>query len=167
MKHPDLKNEAPKARKRSTQISKMKHPRLENEAPKSRNHCRLKNYNFKSCMTQDEPGGGNVCVRTSKGPQMHSKFLDRKSSIIIVLGYLINHLNMHFFSTHTCLWRHIGYLWHCVIPRSNFQNFFRPENLGSHIVMSTDDRFLPQSSATHTLARAAEMHLQYLMVLLE
>ena len=75
MKHPDLENEAPKAQKRSTQISKTKHPRLENEAPKSRNHCRLKNYNFKSCTMQDEPGGGNACVRTSKGPQMHSKFL--------------------------------------------------------------------------------------------
>ena len=75
MKHPDLENEAPKARKQSTQISETKHPRLENEAPKSQNHCRLKNYNFKSCMTQDEPGGGNPCVRTSKGPQMHSKFL--------------------------------------------------------------------------------------------
>ena len=69
-KHSKTKNEA-----RSTQISKTKHPRLENEAPKSRNHRRLKNYNFKSCMTQDEPGGGNTCIRTSKGPQIHSKFL--------------------------------------------------------------------------------------------
>ena len=36
-KHPNLENEAPKTRKRSTQISKTKHPKLENEAPKSRN----------------------------------------------------------------------------------------------------------------------------------
>ena len=50
---------------------------------------------------------------------------------------------------------------------ADFQSFFQPENLGSHIVMSTDDRFLPQSRATHTLARAAEMHLQYFTVLLE
>ena len=35
-KHPKLENEAPKIRKRSTQISKTKHPKLENEAPKSR-----------------------------------------------------------------------------------------------------------------------------------
>ena len=35
-KHPKLENEAPKTRKRSTQISKTKHPKLENEAPKSR-----------------------------------------------------------------------------------------------------------------------------------
>ena len=50
-----------------------KHPKLENEAPKTRNHCRLKNYNFKSCMMQTEPGGGSGCVRTSKGPQIHPK----------------------------------------------------------------------------------------------
>ena len=36
-KHPMLKNEAPKSRKRGTQISKTKHPRIENEAPKTRN----------------------------------------------------------------------------------------------------------------------------------
>ena len=33
-KHPNLENEAPKSRKRSTQNSKTKHPKLENEAPK-------------------------------------------------------------------------------------------------------------------------------------
>ena len=32
-KHPNLENEAPKTRKRSTQILKTKHPNLENEAP--------------------------------------------------------------------------------------------------------------------------------------
>ena len=32
-KHPKLKNEAPKSRKRSTQNSKTKHLNLENEAP--------------------------------------------------------------------------------------------------------------------------------------
>ena len=71
-KHPKLENEAPKSRKRSTQDSKTKHPKLKNEAPKSRNHCRLKDYNFKSCMTQAKLGGGNGCVRTSKGPPIHS-----------------------------------------------------------------------------------------------
>ena len=50
---------------------------------------------------------------------------------------------------------------------ANFQSFFQPENSGSHIVMSTDDRFLLQGSVTHTLARTAEMHLQYLVVLIE
>ena len=65
------KHEAPKSRKRGTQNSKTEHPKLENEAPKSRNHCRLKDYNFKSCMTQAKPGGGNGCVRTSKGPTIH------------------------------------------------------------------------------------------------
>ena len=42
-KHPNLENEAPKARKRSTQISKTKHPKLENEAPKTRNRSVLYN----------------------------------------------------------------------------------------------------------------------------
>ena len=32
-KHPNLENEAPKSRKRSTQNSKTKHPNLENEDP--------------------------------------------------------------------------------------------------------------------------------------
>ena len=70
-KHPNLENEAPKTRKQSTQDSKTKHPKLENEAPKSRNHCTLKDNNFKSCMTQAKLGGGNGCVRTSKGPPIH------------------------------------------------------------------------------------------------
>ena len=70
-KHSKTKTEAPKSRKRDTQNSKTEHPKLENEAPKSRNHCRLKDYNFKSCMTQAKPGGGNGCVRTSKGPPIH------------------------------------------------------------------------------------------------
>ena len=30
-------------------------------------------------MTQDEPGGGNACVHTSKGPQIHSEFLSQDS----------------------------------------------------------------------------------------
>ena len=50
---------------------------------------------------------------------------------------------------------------------ADFQSFFQPENSGSNIVMSTDDRFLLQGSVTHTLARTAEMHLQYLAVLIE
>ena len=50
---------------------------------------------------------------------------------------------------------------------ADFQSFFQPENSRSHIVMSTDDRFLLQGSVTHTLARTAEMHLQYLAVLIE
>ena len=36
---------------------------FENEAPKTRNRYRLKNYNFKSCMTQAEPGGGMQQMR--------------------------------------------------------------------------------------------------------
>ena len=83
-KHPKLKNEAPKSRKRSTQNSKRKHlnleneapienKALENEAPKTQNHCRLSNYNFTSSMTQSESGGGSRCIRTSKGPQNPSQ----------------------------------------------------------------------------------------------
>ena len=53
-----FENEALENEDRST-----KHPDLENEAPKTRNHCRLKNYNFKSCMTQAEPGGGMQRMR--------------------------------------------------------------------------------------------------------
>ena len=40
-KHPNLENEAPKTRKRSTQNSKTKHPNLENEAPKTRKRSTL------------------------------------------------------------------------------------------------------------------------------
>ena len=69
-KHPKLENEAPKTRKRSTQDSKTKPPGLENEAPKSRNHCRMKDYNFKSCMTQAKPGGGNGCLKALKWPRI-------------------------------------------------------------------------------------------------
>ena len=87
-KHPNLENEAPKTRKRSTQNSKTKHPNLENEAPKTRkrrplnleneapktrNHCRFNKCNFTSYMTQSESGGGSGCVRTSKGPQNPSQ----------------------------------------------------------------------------------------------
>ena len=43
-----------------------KHLKLENEAPKSRNHCRLKDYNCKSCMTQAKPGGGNGFAKALK-----------------------------------------------------------------------------------------------------
>ena len=69
-KHPNLENEAPNTRKRSTQDSKTKHPKLENEAPKSRNHRRLKDYNFKSCMTQAKPAGDNGCVKALKWPRI-------------------------------------------------------------------------------------------------
>ena len=65
MKHLKTKTKA-----RSTQDSKTKHPKLKNEAPKSRNHCRLKDYNFKSCMMQAKPGGGNGCVKASKWPRI-------------------------------------------------------------------------------------------------
>ena len=58
-KHPKLENEVAKSRKRSTQDSKTKHPRLENE-----------DYNFKSCMTQAKPGGGNGCVKALKWPRI-------------------------------------------------------------------------------------------------
>ena len=36
-----------------------------------------------------------------------------------------------------------------------FKVFFQPENFGSYLAMSTDDRFLPQGSATHTLVKVA------------
>ena len=63
-KHPKLENGAPKSRKRSTQDSKTKHPNLENEV-------RWRTYNFKSCMTQAKPDGGNGWVRTFKGSPIH------------------------------------------------------------------------------------------------
>ena len=65
-RHPNLENEAPTTRKRRPL-------NLENEAPKTRNHCRFNNYNFTSCITQSESGGGSGCVRTSKGPQYPSQ----------------------------------------------------------------------------------------------
>ena len=40
-KQPNLENEAPKSRKRSTLNSKTKHPKLENEAPKTRKRSTL------------------------------------------------------------------------------------------------------------------------------
>ena len=36
-----------------------------------------------------------------------------------------------------------------------FKVFFQPENFRSHLAISTDDRFLPQGSATHTLVKVA------------
>ena len=69
-KHPRLENEAPMTRKWSTRDLKTKHPKLKNKAPKSRNLCRLKDYNFKSCMTQAKPGGGNGCVKALKWPRI-------------------------------------------------------------------------------------------------
>ena len=38
---------------------------------------------------------------------------------------------------------------------ADFQGFFQPENFGSYLAMSTDDRFLPQGSANHTLVKVA------------
>ena len=70
-KHSKTKTEA-----RSTQISKTKHPRLENEAPKTRKWSTqiskplLKDYNFKSCMTQAKPGRGNGCIKALKWPRI-------------------------------------------------------------------------------------------------
>ena len=81
-KHPNFENEVPKTRKRSTQDSKTKHPKPENEAPKSRNHCALKDNNFKSCMTQAKPGGGNGCIRTSNGQPIQI----RKSLCLPIFG---------------------------------------------------------------------------------
>ena len=106
-KHPNLENEAPKTRKRSTQISKTKHPRSKTKTPKLENEA-------------PESGGGSGCVRTSKGPQNPSQgfiracqlfnwtFLDRIYCINFIIGLAIldtSYLNMHFFGTHTCLCR--------------------------------------------------------------
>ena len=92
MKHPRSKTKHP--------ISETKTPKLENEAPES--------------------GGGSGCVRTSKGPQNPSQgliracqllnwtFLDRIYCINFFIGLAIldtSYLNMHFFSTYTCLCR--------------------------------------------------------------
>ena len=38
---------------------------------------------------------------------------------------------------------------------ADFQSFSNLKTWGSHLAMSTDDRFLPQGSATHTLDRVA------------
>ena len=122
------KHEAPKTQKWNTQNLKTKHPNLENEAPKTRNHCRLNNYNFMSCMMQSESGGGSGFVCTCEGPQNPSQgfikacklfnwtFLDRISCINFITSLAIldtSYLNMHFFSTHTCLrrvqnWPYLG-----------------------------------------------------------
>ena len=71
-------------------------------------------------MTQAEPVGRNRCVRTPKGPQVHSKFLfraselfnwrllDEKSCIISLAILDTSYLNMHFFGTHTCLWHWVS-----------------------------------------------------------
>ena len=49
-KHPKLENEAPKTRKRSTQISKTKHPRSKTKHPKSRKRSTL---NLRKRSTQN------------------------------------------------------------------------------------------------------------------
>ena len=66
-KHPNLGNEAPSIENEAPTTGKQRPLNLENEAPKTRNHCRSNNYNFTSCITQSESGGGSGCVRTSKG----------------------------------------------------------------------------------------------------
>ena len=54
-KYPNLENEAPKSRKRSTQISKTKHPKLENGAPKSRkrstHNSKAKHPKLETCLS--------------------------------------------------------------------------------------------------------------------
>ena len=54
-KHPDLENEAPKSRKRSTQISKTKHPDLKNEAPKTRKRSTQISKPVCPLKTRDSP----------------------------------------------------------------------------------------------------------------
>ena len=54
-KHPNLENEAPKSRKRSTQISKTEHPRLENGAPKTRKRSTQNSKPFCSLKKRDSP----------------------------------------------------------------------------------------------------------------
>ena len=54
-KHPKLENEAPKTRKRSTQISKTEHPNLENEALKTRKESTLNWKPVCPLKTRDSP----------------------------------------------------------------------------------------------------------------
>ena len=54
-KHPNLKNEAPKTRKQSTQNSKTEHPNLENEAPKNRKRSTQNSKPVCPLKTRDSP----------------------------------------------------------------------------------------------------------------
>ena len=113
-KHPNLGNEAPSIENEAPTTGKQRPLNLENEAPKTRNHCRSNNYNFTSCITQSESGGGSRCVRTSKGPQNPSQgfikacqlfnwtFPERISCIILLLVslYLIHLILLCIFSVH-------------------------------------------------------------------
>ena len=54
-KHPNLENEAPKARKRSTQDSKTEHPKIENEAPKTRKRSTLNSKPVCPLKTRGSP----------------------------------------------------------------------------------------------------------------
>ena len=77
-----------KAEEQRTKISKTKHPKLKNKASKSRNHCRLKDYNFKSCMPQAKPGGGNGCVKALQWQRIVVPSSVHKSAKVWTFGHI-------------------------------------------------------------------------------
>ena len=54
-KHPKLQNEAPKSRKRSTQISKTKHPISKTKTPKSRKRSTQNSKTKHSKLENEDP----------------------------------------------------------------------------------------------------------------
>ena len=74
-KHPNLENEAPKSRKRSTQNSKTKHPKLENGAPKSRKRSTQNSKPVCPLKTRDSPLSSHQRHATSLCTMLRFNFL--------------------------------------------------------------------------------------------
>ena len=103
-KHSKTKTEAC-----STQISKTKHPKLETTVGWRTTTLSL------AWRKPNQMEATDASAPPNKGPQIHPKvlfqacqlfnwtFLDRKSCIISLAILDTSYLNMHFFSTHTCL----------------------------------------------------------------
>ena len=145
-KHPNLENEAPKTRKRSTldrkrstQNSKTKHPGSKTKTPKSRKRSALdrkrstqisKTKTPKLENEAPESGGGSRCLRTSKGPQNPSQgfiracqlfnwtYLDRIHSINFIIGLAI--LDTSYLNMHFSVHIHV-YVDFKIVKRTLFK----------------------------------------------
>ena len=161
-KHSKTKTEA-----RSTQNSKTKYPYLETTVGWRTTTC-------KSCMTQAKPGGGNGFVKALKWRRLVVPSSVHESAKVWTFDHVyfwlivfqIDHVSLTSTDSYRC------HSLHCLarvfqnLPAPHkhygvfdvFADFPRFSNLktsGGIDAMSTDDRLLPQGSATHTLVKVA------------
>ena len=135
-------------------VSKTKHSKTKTEARSTQisNHCRMKDYNFKSCMTQAKPGGGNGCVKAWKWPRIVVPSSFHESAKGWTFGHVyfwlivfqINHVSLTRLTSADCYHCHSLYCLARVFQNlpaphkhygvfdifADFQSFFQPENLG-------------------------------------